>query len=86
VLHDENRLNSDQVQQLCYSLCFLSQRATRSIGIVAPTYRAHIAAFYHRMFIEGEEGSDTASSIGRGSNAFSLKQLAPGIELTQYYL
>lgn len=34
VLHDESEFSSDDIQSLCFSLCFLSQRATRSIGMV----------------------------------------------------
>ncbi|KAH9251609.1 hypothetical protein BASA81_010518 [Batrachochytrium salamandrivorans] len=32
VIHDDNGLSSDAIQQLCYNLCFLAQRATRSIA------------------------------------------------------
>ena len=45
VIYDEIKIDPDILQQLCYNLCYLAERATRSISIVAPTYRAHIAAF-----------------------------------------
>ena len=45
MVHDELQISPDALQQLCFNLCFLSERATRSISIVAPSYRAHIAAF-----------------------------------------
>lgn len=88
VLHDENGFTADELQQFCYNLCFLSQRATRSIGVVSPSYRAHIAAGYARIFLEGDEGSDTASigSRGYGLSKFTLKRLAEGMQLTQYYM
>ena len=93
VLHDENQFSSDQIQLLCYQLAFLSQRATRSIGIVSPSYRAHIAAFYARMFLEGDEFSETASIVSGGTGGGSagvanitLKKLASGMERTMYYM
>ncbi|KAJ3275401.1 hypothetical protein HDV01_000693 [Terramyces sp. JEL0728] len=45
VLYDEAKMTSDECQQLCYNLCFLSERATRTISIVAPAYRAQLAAY-----------------------------------------
>jgi eukaryotic translation initiation factor 2C len=45
VLHDEVKLPCDVLQQLCFNLCFLSERATRSISMAAPAYYAHIAAY-----------------------------------------
>jgi eukaryotic translation initiation factor 2C len=88
VLRDENKFTSDELQQFCYNLCFISQRATRSIEIVSPSYRALIAANNARMFLEGEEGSDTASVGSRGHvlSNFTFKRLAEGMELTQYYV
>jgi eukaryotic translation initiation factor 2C len=44
VLYDENNFSSDELQDLTFKLCFLSERATRSISVVAPAYRASIAA------------------------------------------
>jgi eukaryotic translation initiation factor 2C len=48
VIHDENKFTADAIQKLCYDLCFLAERATRTISIVAPAYRAHLAAFCKR--------------------------------------
>jgi eukaryotic translation initiation factor 2C len=45
VIYDEIKMHPDKLQQLCYNLCFLAERATRSISFVAPSYRAHLAAF-----------------------------------------
>lgn len=45
VIHDESKFSSDEIQQISFNLCFLSERATRSIAVAAPAYRAHIAAF-----------------------------------------
>lgn len=43
VLHNEAQMGSDEMQELCYNLCFLRERATRSISVVAPD-RASLAA------------------------------------------
>ena len=66
VILDENNLGSDAMQQLCFNLCFLSERATKSINMVAPCYRAHIAAFYARMFIASDAASSSAVSSSSG--------------------
>ncbi|KAH9271166.1 hypothetical protein BASA83_006710 [Batrachochytrium salamandrivorans] len=87
VIHDDNGLSSDAIQQLCYNFVFLAQRATRSIAMVSPAYRAHIAAYYARMFIEGEF-SDTASqsSTGSGDSRITFKNVPEAIQRTMYYM
>lgn len=45
VIHDESKISSDEIQQISFNLCFLCERATRSIAVAAPAYRAHVAAF-----------------------------------------
>ncbi|KAJ2997992.1 hypothetical protein HDV02_004994 [Globomyces sp. JEL0801] len=88
VIYDEIKMSSDQCQQLCYNLCFLSERATRTISMVAPAYRAHLAAYYARMFIDQEDGSDNMSSKSGGGvpSKIGFTQVAVGIENTMYYM
>ncbi|KAJ3020417.1 hypothetical protein HKX48_000825 [Thoreauomyces humboldtii] len=89
VLHDEIKMSSDALQQLCYNLCFLSERATRSINMVAPAYRAHLAAYYGRMFLEGDFGSDAASTLSGTSQEIpvSLRKVMPLMDQhTMYYM
>jgi eukaryotic translation initiation factor 2C len=86
VIHDESNFKSDQVQKMTYDLCFLSERATRSISFAAPAYRAHLAAFYARMFIEGEDVSDTASTTSGAPMSVTLRKFVAGIENTSYYM
>jgi eukaryotic translation initiation factor 2C len=45
VIYDQNNFSSDELQKITYALCLLSERATRTISMVAPSYRAHFAAF-----------------------------------------
>jgi len=42
VLKDENKFTPDSLQALCYTLCHVYQRATRSVSIPAPVYYADI--------------------------------------------
>ncbi|TPX56274.1 hypothetical protein PhCBS80983_g04652 [Powellomyces hirtus] len=89
VIHDEIKMGSDQMQQLCYNLCFLSERATRSINMVAPAYRAHLAAYYGRMFLEGDFGSDAASALSGTSQEIpvGLRKVMPLMDQhTMYYM
>lgn len=66
VLLDENKIGSDDLQKLCYNLCFLSERATRSISMVSPAYRAHIAALMGRIFLEADvDYSELSGSTSR---------------------
>ena len=80
-------MGSDTMQQLCYNLCFLSERATRSINMVAPCYRAHIAAFYARMFINTSDTASNSSSVKSGG--IGVGTLIPVIDKMQeamYYM
>ncbi|KAJ3325485.1 hypothetical protein HDV06_004344 [Boothiomyces sp. JEL0866] len=77
VLYDEQKMRPDEAQQLCFNLCYLSERATRSISMVAPAYRAHLAAYYARMFLQGDDS--------KGDN-IKLRSFAQGIESKMYYM
>lgn len=81
VLYDEHGMKPDELQQLCFNLCYLAERATRSISMVAPAYRAHLAAYYARMFLEGDEGS-----VSSGEANVRLRAFANGIENKMYYM
>jgi eukaryotic translation initiation factor 2C len=67
VLFDENQFKADQLQTLSYNLCFLAERATRSISMPSPVYRAHHAAFYGRMFLDRDD-NDTASVLSSSTS------------------
>jgi eukaryotic translation initiation factor 2C len=95
VIYDEIQADPDILQQFCYNLCFLSQRATRSISFVAPSYRAHIAATCKqkflliidgRMFLTGE-GSDMQSNYsGSTDTPAKLVNVTDYITKTMYYM
>ncbi|KAJ3051450.1 hypothetical protein HK097_007536 [Rhizophlyctis rosea] len=82
VLYDDIKMPSDELQQLCFNLCFLAERATKSISMVAPAYRAHIAAYYGRMFLDGEWSSD-ASSLSTSKAAELPVTLMPVAQMFQ---
>ncbi|KAJ3271560.1 hypothetical protein HDV01_006522 [Terramyces sp. JEL0728] len=81
VLYDEQKMKPDELQQLCFNLCYLAERATRSISMVAPAYRAHLAAYFARMFIAGDD-----TSISSGESNVTLRAFARGIENRMYYM
>ncbi|XP_037082882.1 protein argonaute-2-like isoform X2 [Pollicipes pollicipes] len=72
VLWDDNRFDSDELQQLTYQLCHTYVRCTRSVSIPAPAYYAHLVAFRARHhLVEKEHDSDPtyhSSCSGEGSH------------------
>ncbi|XP_076257754.1 protein argonaute-2-like isoform X5 [Rhynchophorus ferrugineus] len=52
VLHDDNNMDHDQIQQLTYYLCHMFTRCNRSVSYPAPTYYAHLAAARGKTYIE----------------------------------
>ncbi|XP_037080331.1 protein argonaute-2-like [Pollicipes pollicipes] len=72
VLWDDNRFDSDELQQLTYQLCHTYVRCTRSVSIPAPAYYAHLVAFRARYhLVEKEHDSDPtyhSSCSGEGSH------------------
>ncbi len=51
VLRDDNNMTSDEIQKLCFYLCFISNRSTKSISIPSPVMNAHLAAFRAKVHI-----------------------------------
>ncbi|CAN0333185.1 unnamed protein product, partial [Ectocarpus sp. 12 AP-2014] len=51
VLWDENAFDSDSLQLLCYHLCFMYCRCTRSVSIPPAVYYAHLVAFRAQFFV-----------------------------------
>jgi eukaryotic translation initiation factor 2C len=86
IIHDENKFSYDEIQQISYNLCFLSERATRTIAMPSPVYRAHLAAFYARIFLDGGDDASDAGSSRSGGSTVTLKKFAHGMENTHYYL
>ena len=75
VIYDENKFSNDDLQAISYDLCHLCERASRTISMVSPAYRAHLAAFYARMFLSANR-----------HGAPVLREVAVGIENTMYYM
>lgn len=53
VLHDDEKINADDLQALTFNLCHMFTRCNRSVSYPAPTYYAHLAAARGKVYIEG---------------------------------
>jgi len=63
VVHDENGLTADAMQQLSYNLCYTFARCTRSVSIVTPVYYAHLVAFRARFHFGGSADPSAFSDV-----------------------
>ncbi|KAI9096097.1 Piwi domain-containing protein [Phlyctochytrium arcticum] len=68
VLHDENNLTPDVLQNMTYRLCYLYARCTRSVSVCPPIYYADLVAARARFHFQGMEWSEESCS-GAGSEA-----------------
>ncbi|CAN0104514.1 unnamed protein product, partial [Discosporangium mesarthrocarpum] len=70
----ENNFDPDSLQLLCYHLCFMYCRCTRSVSIPPAVYYAHLVAFRAQFFINaGDDSSSDSASISRGG--MDLKEI-----------
>ncbi|EJT97024.1 Piwi-domain-containing protein [Dacryopinax primogenitus] len=67
VLLDESNMKADELQHLCYSLCHVYQRSTRSVSIPAPTYYADIVCSRFKNHFEPGMLTDLEHTSGQGS-------------------
>lgn len=51
--NDDDKMTTDELEQLTYYLCHMFSRCTRSVSYPAPTYNAHLAAYRARVYLEG---------------------------------
>ncbi|KAK2439910.1 protein argonaute [Trifolium repens] len=68
VLFDEIGFSADNLQELVHSLCYVHQRSTNAISIVAPIYYADLAAAQMAQIIKFDE-SETLSSHNESTSA-----------------
>ncbi|KAF8008162.1 hypothetical protein BT93_K1987 [Corymbia citriodora subsp. variegata] len=61
VLIDEIGFSADGLQNIIHSLCYVYQRSTTAVSIVAPIYYAHLAAKQMSQFMKFEDLSETSS-------------------------
>ena len=90
-LVDEIGFGADALQILCYRLCHLYCRATRSVSIVPPVYYAHLAAARGKILTGGSDyggDSETASQVsggGGGAIVGGPLPVHPTIASTMYW-
>ena len=53
VLYDDNKISSDDLQEITYRMCYLYARSTRAVSIVPSAYYAHLVAARARCYREG---------------------------------
>ncbi|KAK7450614.1 hypothetical protein VKT23_012924 [Stygiomarasmius scandens] len=95
VLYDDNNFNVDPLQDLCYTLCHVYARATRSVSIPAPVYYADIVCARAKNHFDPTGNlsmSDTATQLS-GSAAGDLqsykdayKQVAGPMARRMYFM
>jgi len=65
VLYDDNNFIPDELQGLCYLLCYIYARATRSVSIPAPVYYADIVCSRAKNhYTPDTDLSDAGSNVG----------------------
>ncbi|KAI7856147.1 Piwi domain-containing protein [Circinella umbellata] len=77
VLLDENKFTSDSLQELTYRLCYIYNRATRSVSLVPPVYYAHLLAARARFHRRGDDWSDSGATSETQDAAQQLASYAP---------
>ncbi|KAK2439745.1 protein argonaute [Trifolium repens] len=73
-LYDEIGFSADNLQELVHSLCYVYQRSTTAISIVAPIYYAHLAAAQIAQFIKFD---DTKSLSSHNESTSAVPTLPP---------
>lgn len=90
VLWDDNAFTQSEFQRLTYNLCYLFQRCTRSISMVAPVYYASMVAARQRMYLRGAvhgEGSIiSGGSFPRDASAEEYDDLSQELCDEMYYV
>lgn len=89
VLIDENKHVPDALQTLCYNMCYLFTRATRSVSLIPPIYYAHLAAERARAHYKITDSSESASmsaSTAPPSNIHEMRRVGPELMKVMYYV
>ncbi|KAI8999832.1 Piwi domain-containing protein [Gaertneriomyces semiglobifer] len=68
ILHDENSLTPDVIQNMTYRLCYLYARCTRSVSVCPPVYYADLVATRARFHFKGLEWSGESSAVSGGES------------------
>ncbi|TFY78817.1 hypothetical protein EWM64_g5198 [Hericium alpestre] len=95
VLHDDNNFTPDGLQSLCFTLCHVYARSTRSVSIPAPVYYADIVCSRAKHHYDPSQGLDLSMSesatntteAAQNLQAFqaAFKPLNPGMRSKMYF-
>ncbi|KAM3369442.1 hypothetical protein ACQJBY_017370 [Aegilops geniculata] len=88
VLLDENRFQSDEVQQLIHNLCYTFVRCTRPVSLVPPAYYAHLAAYRGRLYLERSDSVATSCTTLYRSTPLQttpLPKLSDSVKRLMFY-
>lgn len=84
VLSDENKFSSDDMQNICNSLCYTYARCARSVSIVPPAFYAHLAATRGRLYYDTEVVAHDQFNDPARHGSFS-NTLHPRIKNTMFF-
>ena len=73
-IHSIDSFNPNDFHRLTFNLCFVYQRCTRSISLVAPVYYASMVAMRSRFYMKS--GYTSEGSVVSGSSWVSAFVLA----------
>ncbi|KAF5742348.1 protein argonaute 2-like [Tripterygium wilfordii] len=99
-LWDEHNFTRDELQELCYSLCFTCAQCTKPVSVVPPVWYADRAAYRGRLYHDAIElrkssSSSSSSASAEASEATSsavasfdeqLYRLHPNVENSMFFL
>ena len=80
VLHDENKLTPDVMQELTYRLCYSYARCTRSVSVVPPAYYADLVAFRTKYHLKSGMSGNNQGTGGSSSNRDDSSVASAGLK------
>ncbi|KAJ3068788.1 hypothetical protein HDU98_008096 [Podochytrium sp. JEL0797] len=86
VLYDENNFTSNDLQEICYKMCYLYASASRSVSIVPAVYYAHLLAYRSRCYRPGGVGGSSemgGSTRSGGIESAAIDEFRPLTEQTK---
>jgi eukaryotic translation initiation factor 2C len=86
VLHDDNNFTADSLQTICYMLCYIYARSTRSVSIPAPVYYADIVCSRAKNHYDPSDGASTIATDDLESYMTDFKPLHRNHTKKMYFM